>query len=105
MNHELEARYIDDGIYEVPEGIVVQQLLDQQAELYDLTAEHPEVKEFAVKYPDFRIASSYETHVILLLSGEPVRWNGNRIGSGFNYGSTNFLEGCSPRMLILAEND
>lgn len=73
--HELEDRYIRDGVYSVPSDVVVEQLREPDVEMYQLTADHPHVKEFAEKYPNYRIASAYETHMILLLSDNPVRWD------------------------------
>lgn len=105
MGHELEDRYVEDGVYCVSEDTVVYEISDRRVERYELTLAHPEVAEFAAKYPGFVVASAYETRTILLLSKMPDPFTGSSVGSGFNYGSTNFLEGCSSRMLILAQND
>jgi hypothetical protein len=102
--HSLEHRYIRDGIYAVPSEIVVEQFQGPE-EKHELTADTPGIAEFAAKYPDYRIASAYETYTVLLLSGEPVRLKGNVTGNGFNYGSTNLIEDCPSRLLILAQND
>lgn len=94
------------GIYDMSEveylGIngAPQDLENAKAE--DIT---PELQAFIDKYPNFVLASAYETGATFLLSSEPPRWSGKRMGSGFNHGSTNVLVGCTNKLLILAEND
>lgn len=74
---------------------------------HDVDETTPKLIEFAEKYPEFVIAHAYETSWTLLLSRAPIRleMDGKWFGSGFNYGSTNLLEDCPKRLLILAEND
>lgn len=63
-----------------------------------------QVEEFFLKYPEYVIASAYETQTTILISKMPTQslaW----FGSGFNYGSTNIIEKTTGRILILAEND
>ena len=104
MDDDLKDRYLKDGIYQVHADTLVEELKDDNSNPYP-TADHPEIQAFAAKYPNYRIASAYETFSILLLSEEPSRWRGRHLGSGFNYGSTNFLDDAPSRLLILAEND
>lgn len=59
---------------------------------------------FVEKYPNFLIARAYATEYALWVATIPTKKIKN-IGSGFNYGSTNIIDDCPKRILILAEND
>jgi hypothetical protein len=95
-----ESVDLDDGIYEVQPWVSI----------LDLSKEYNQVKEtiqaFLVENPQWRFACAYQTGVVLLLSEPPIaRPDLHTLGSGFNYGSTNLLENCPSRILILAQDD
>lgn len=96
-----EERHLRDGIYEVPLDIEVLVFYDTPFEL-DI---NDEIKNFLINNPKWVIASAYETSATIILSRKPYIYSGKTLGGGFNYGSTNLLEDCPPRLLILAEND
>lgn len=67
---------------------------------------------FINKYPNYVIASAYQTSGTLLLSKRPKKLSESKewidkhsFGTGFNYGSTNIIIDCPKAILILAEND
>lgn len=94
---------LDDGVYDITDIKSIE--IDPQWK------NEKEAINFTKKYPDFYIASAYETECIILLSKKPILWqkdntrSENWQGSGFNYGSTNILRNCPKDILILAEND
>ena len=102
---EIRSRVLRDGIYTVSDNTVV-----EEVNRADLTPEQQKAKllEFLTKYPDGKLgccfASAYNTDTVLVLSERPQKWEGKRIGGGFNYGSTNFIKS-NQNLLILAEND
>lgn len=101
-----EKRNLDDGVYNasnVKEVFELDVYFDVESLFETETSE--KLIEFCTKYPNWCIASPYETNCTLFLSNRPSQFQGERIGSGFNYGSCNFLENCPSKLLILAEND
>lgn len=91
-------RYLEDGIYDIEDIEFIEVLEPPYKEV-------EKIENFIRKYPDFYIASAYETQSTILLSREPMKFKGEQIGSEFNYGSTNILKNCPKNILILAEND
>ncbi len=90
-------RHLQDGKYDVSD-IEFFPIKDRADQL-------EEIKTFVEKYPDFVIASAYETETEILLSKKPDGLKGDCFGSGFNYGSTNIITDCPKSILILAQND
>ena len=118
---ERETRSLPDGIYDltgVREVLVIQDM-PYSMFLHNFLA----VKEFAQKYPDFRVGIPYQCLTIVLLSDPPKplaewSWTGKALrtktrgnfkvlpGLGnLSRGAAVVLEGCPERILILAEND
>ena len=86
---------VKDGIYDVSD-----------IEFFLVDSKEREVTVAWIEAHDkFWIASAYETETIILLAGEPRKFEGTWDGSGFNYGSTNIIIDCPKSILILAEND
>lgn len=108
---ELNKLDLQDGIYEILPHIIVEELKDcfedNISYLVSDEGDHQSLQfeAFLHKYPQMCLANAYETHVIFMLSEAPPIWKGKKSGSGFNYGSTNILENCPPKLLILAQND
>ena len=87
--------YVKDGIYDV-----------SNIEYFLVNHKDKEATAVWIEAHDkFWVASAYETDTIILLAGEPKKFEGSWDGSGFNYGSTNIIIGCPKSILILAEND
>lgn len=101
---ESDGKILDDGIYEILNNT---KILYFEYRYWDFDEEDiATVKEFMSNHPEFVIASAYETQGTFLLSEPPILFSNNyQWGSGFNYGSTNLIENCPKRLLILAEND
>jgi hypothetical protein len=96
------ALHLEDGIYDTT-GI-------DFISIEETNISEKEITKFIKKYPNFCVASAYDTYTTLLLSKKPKELDNNWqtkniIGSGFNYGSTNILTNCPKSILILAEND
>ena len=98
-----ENRDLEDGIYSLSTDIEVLPVEAYQEKR--ITAEQETIIKFIQAFPEFVIASAYETETVLLLSKRPEKIQLKRIGSGFNFGSTNLLLNCPQNLLILAEND
>lgn len=98
-----DEKRLQDGIYELSDTIEVLGI----GEEWDYGIPDTErVREFIERFPDYVTASAYQTYSIILLSERPAKFSGYKIGSGFNYGSTNLLAGITTkRILILAQND
>ena len=92
---EVKNRTLKDGIYTVADSIQVKRVNTKK-----------QVLAFLKIHPECCFASAYETDTVLALSERPEKMNtkGRVIGSGFNYGSTNFIKS-NQNLLILAEND
>lgn len=108
-DEEEELRCLGDGIYEVPTSIDIVEVEDWGKNFcegwYYFDLDNPKVQAFITTYPDWRYACAYETGSPLLLSAPPLKFQGQHLGTGFNYGSTNLLTNCPNRILILAQND
>lgn len=108
---DLELNHLEDGIYDMTD--ISHLKLPDPLRDEGIT----KIKEFVKNYPNFVIANAYETMVTILIAKKPQKlydYNFNKIkkdskikwdGSGFNYGSTNILDNCPKKILILAEND
>jgi hypothetical protein len=98
-------RYLRDGIYNVADI----EYMSVQTGLYDIYSEEDAIKilDFIVKHPDFVIASAYGTNYTILLATRPslCEYTTERLGYGFNYGSTNIIHNCPKHVLILTRND
>jgi hypothetical protein len=101
----LEERYLDDGLYAISDGAEVLELPDDAADSFyrgESNKYFPLISEFADKYPNFVVASAYETFNVILISEPPTRIKSQVIGHGFNYGVNAVIEDCPKRLLILA---
>lgn len=115
--NEVDRRTIKDGIYDVTDitFLITKRELQYNnkkidsknyEEWYETDDEDDEaVQSFINQYPNYVIASAYETSAYIFLAKSPDKFNGKRYGSGFHYGSTNILQNCPKDILILAEND
>lgn len=93
------AKSLDDGVYDMTgiEFVVDDENKDRNKR---------NLEGFIKKYPDFLLASAYETDERILVATRPPRVRvENLLGGGFNYGSTNIIINCPKTVLILAEND
>ena len=111
-----DERKISDGIYDVTDipfidigsvGRRVNEKYNEDTDQYELIVniKEEEIEKFIEKYPDFVIASAYATEYYILLAYKPKKFEGTKLGHGFNYGSTNMLIDCPRSVLILAEDD
>ena len=98
LGHQVvrNSRRIPDGVWDIEDIEFIQVI--QRVENTEV------IKEFIVKYPTFHVGNAYETGEYFLLSDRPSDLV-TTIGGGFNYGSTNVIENCPKRILVLAEND
>ena len=92
-----DNRWVEDGIYNVTNIDFISR--------NGMGNNDKEVKKFITKYPEFWVASAYETEQEILLASKPEKFKGEQHGSEFNYGSTNILTNCPKAILILAQND
>lgn len=124
-----DGRSLNDGIWVLPDDVEILDVTGKSPPKFNLGElkkgqyEHlknpnyeaevaqykEEIRKFMEKYPEFVVASAYETSTVLLLSKHPGDENHNTIAGyhrRFNYGVTSILEIPTPcRILILAEND
>jgi hypothetical protein len=104
---ELEAEVLKDGIYDVSDC----EFLAMQGEhqhLFRMLDEDWQkvVEEFVEKFPDYVIASAYETYQTILLSKKPPLVNLETHGTEFHHGCTAIIDVPKPmKILIVAEND
>jgi hypothetical protein len=101
-----EERWLPDGVYTFSEEDNIE-ILSKDISVKGL-GQDSDVDSFMEKYPDWVVASAYETLHTFFLSKRPNKFDGLEFGSGFNYGSTNLLCGLPASVnyvLILAEND
>ena len=93
-------RYIGDGVFDISNVESILYLLKGVRSEEDLK----KVEEFINKYPEFRVGQAYQCPSWFFLSCPPKE-RIKSIGSGFNYGSSNLIENCPSKILILAEDD
>ncbi len=60
------------------------------------------IEEFVSKHPNACLASAFETEKYIILSEKPTKIVEYK-GSGFAHGSTNIIDNCPKRILILEE--
>lgn len=87
---------VADGIYDVSDIEFIEEHTKNREEVIQWLID----REFKVW-----MAGAYETDTRIFLAEEPKKFKGELFGSGFNYGSTNIVQGCPKSILILAEND
>lgn len=108
-----EKVFVLDNIFRINDGVYILSHLTEvirwEKERFDPTKENVQKAFELFKEHDGKIyiAGAYETFVCLLLNKLPIGIinHDDRIGSGFNYGSTNVLPSVGGKILILAEND
>ena len=115
-----EERCLDDGFYEVSDETktlcidndlshyfyypgYLQYYPDQLGDSKEPTIK--KIDAFIEKFPNFAVASGYETYAIVFLSERPKKIKLRSTGRGFNYGVTAILYNCPKNLLIIAEND
>ncbi len=98
-------RMLEDGLYEVDDDVEVIEIGERLYDIRDFSDEYAMILFFIENHPNFVVANAYETSSTILLSRKPNIFKGYYVGSGFNYGSTNLVENCPKRLLILAEDD
>lgn len=102
MGDHIDVRSVQDGIYEIQDGNIILKVL---SELGEVATPKEVILTFLSVHPNWRYVGAYETYAEFLLSEPPLEFKGKKMGSGFNYGSTNIILDCPKRLLILAEND
>ncbi len=98
---------LEDGIYVLPKKIKIIDIPYSSQELGCVDNEtKQEILKFINKYKEtWCFANAYATEQTFILSDKPPEFQGNIIGCGFNQGSTNILDDCPKKILILFEND
>lgn len=103
-------RVLEDGIYDVS-GIPYFIEQDREMRHIDNAGKgrplSEDAKEFMDNYKDYVIGNAYGCPDSFILGWKPelIKEPTRKIGSGFNYGSTNLIENCPRSVLILAEDD
>ena len=100
-----KEKFLSDGMYAVSDDTIVYEVDSRIGDTNEDIDNDPKALKFIAKYPNFVVASAYETGTTILLSKPPKKFKHVGPGCGFNYGSTNLIENCPKRLLILAEND
>jgi hypothetical protein len=62
-------------------------------------------QEFITRYPDFVVASAYETFTVILLSEKPTKLSESSYVGVYGQGATALFESAPKNLLILAGND
>ena len=95
-----ENRVLPEGIYSITKGTAI---FDVPSD--GLRSTHGHIKKFIETYPKFVIAHGDNTNTLFMLSKRPKEPQGlQKVGSGFDSGSTNTLKNCPQNLLIIANS-
>lgn len=96
--------YVEDGVYDITDidFLNISGLYRNRRNNAEVVMQ--QINDFIGKYPDSVLAEALETEYLILLSEMPTK-KFPYIGSGFNHGSTNIIDNCPKRILILGEDD
>jgi hypothetical protein len=110
LDKNFKGKMIEDGVYDISnlETLKVEypiHVIDgkQRKDEYiskDYIKLISNIEEFVKKYPNSYLASAYETESYVIVSDKPSKAL-DYTGSGFSHGSTNLIENCPSKILIL----
>lgn len=110
LNKFFKGKLVEDGVYDVSniECLSVEypshKINGKQRKDEKISEDYVKliknIEEFVAKYPNACLASAYETEKYIILSEKPASVVEYK-GSGFAHGSTNLIDNCPSKILIL----
>jgi hypothetical protein len=110
LNKFFKGQLVEDGVYDISniEHFDVQYPAHisngKQRTEAKITEDYKKlvegIEEFVAKHPNACLASAYETESYVILSEKPTKVVEYK-GSGFSHGSTNIIDNCPSKVLIL----
>lgn len=110
LNKFFKDKFVEDGVYDVSNiecfsvDYPLHKINGKQRKDEKISEDYVKlvqgIEEFVAKHPNACIASAYETERYILLSEKPTAIVEYK-GSGFSHGSTNVIENCPGKILIL----
>lgn len=110
LNKLFKGKLIEDGVYDVSNvdcytiEYPLHKIDGKQRKDEKISEDYikliNEIEAFVAKYPNACLASAFETEKYIILSELPTKIIDYK-GSGFSHGSTNLIENCPSKLLIL----
>lgn len=110
LNKFFKDKFVGDGVYDVSNiecysiEYPLHKINGKQRKDEKISEDYvklvKEIEDFVAKHPNAYLASAYETEKYIILSEKPEKVVEYQ-GSGFSHGSTNVIQNCPSKILIL----